>query len=659
LYADAGYTVAPTELTWADSNSLDKAFTLTGPAVTPEYDPPRDMTVSLSAPAGGAVLGLAEQTVTVLDQLVSETFEEYTAGRPLYEHLAQEDDDGFWFFYNEDIDALRTEPLNGGAQAVLIWTAPAAGRLSFTWGHNSTTINTPYTNIPFTGTCLFEAGGQSLELTAAETNNTVGVNAGDVIRWTATGQVSNYVAHLKGLAWEGLTPPASAGVAPALESVIQIDHVRADTNLVNLAWPAGAGNPADITQRLYAGPAANALAEVAPAGGVASGLNAVGEGIVTLAAAQGWVYWRVDTEVSGDIGTGSVAGPVWRFAIVELPVFQPGAPASGQTWTAYLKAGSSLPLTAQSSTPVTYTAFGLPDGMAIDPQTGEISGTPKRGGTYSVTVRATNHAGSTDLNFTVEVQKLPDFASRVKIPGFLLERTTAPATGQIYEGVIAGTVNFQSRSSGKLSARLDTGGRRQSLTGTWVVEGLDASRLTATLANRKGDTMELELTADGILRGNYNGALLLGRAFDTGATSVYQGYYTAALPARVLSTASAAIDNRPEGYGYLALTVRTKGRVKYAGQLADGQRLNGSSELMVFTAAEMRAMGYDVAGNGSFALFPLYKALYGRRGHAAAMVWIEALNPAVVDDNLVWIENTQWSYPGKSARMMEDGFLAA
>ncbi|MDD2456434.1 MAG: hypothetical protein PHE10_08930, partial [Kiritimatiellae bacterium] len=200
---------------------------------------------------------------------------------------------------------------------------------------------------------------------------------------------------------------------------------------------------------------------------------------------------------------------------------------------------------------------------------------------------------------------------------------------------------------------------RQSLTGTWVVEGLDASRLTATLANRKGDTMELKLTADGILRGNYNGALLLGRAFDTGATSVYQGYYTAALPARVLSTASAAIDNRPEGYGYLALTVRTKGRVKYAGQLADGQRLNGTSSLMVFNGAEMRAMGYDVAGNSSFALFPLYKALYGRRGHAAAMVWIEALNPAVVDDNLVWIENTEWSYPGKSARMTEDGFLAA
>ncbi|MDD4020087.1 MAG: Calx-beta domain-containing protein, partial [Kiritimatiellae bacterium] len=192
LSAPAGYTVDPAVLQWADSNSDDKPFTLTGPAVTPEYDT-RDVAVSLSGPAGGAVLGLAAQTVTALDQLVSETFEEYTAGRPLYEHLAQEDDDGFWFFYNEDIDALRTEPLNGGAQAVLIWTAPAAGRLTFTWGHNSTTINTPYTNIPFTGTCLFEAGGQSLELTAAETNNTVGVNAGDVIRWTATGQVSNYV----------------------------------------------------------------------------------------------------------------------------------------------------------------------------------------------------------------------------------------------------------------------------------------------------------------------------------------------------------------------------------------------------------------------------------------------------------------------------------
>ena len=139
---------------------------------------------------------------------------------------------------------------------------------------------------------------------------------------------------------------------------------------------------------------------------------------------------------------------------------------------------------------------------------------------------------------------------------------------------------------------------------------------------------------------------------------MYQGFYTVALPTHVLATASAAIDNRPEGYGYLTLTVRRNGQVKYAGQLADGQRLNGTSALMAFSGAEMRAMGYDVVGNGSFAVFPLYKTLYGRRGHAAAMVWIEPHEQMNVADNLVWIENTRWHYPGKSTSMKNDGFLA-
>lgn len=645
--APEGYTVTPRLLEWGDGDSADKLFTVSGIDTTPQYDA-RTFTLELALDSGQVALGTDAQTVQVLDQLVSATFETYVAGRPVYEHLAQAG--GLWF-YNDAIDALRTEPLNNSERAVLVWTAPAAGRLAFTWGQTGT------------GTLLVEVVDVdgSLTLTESETNNTVAVYAGDEVRWTATGHSDEYVAYVTDLGWEPLVAPtAAAGLAPTDGRLLQIDDVRADVSLVDLAWQAGAENPADAVQCLFAGAAADALVEVVPAGGVVvSGLNAVDEGIVDLTEAQGWVYWRVDTQVTADLGTVSVQGPAWRFAVVDVPMFQAGTPGEGQVWTTYLKAGVSLPLAADSTTPVTYTATGLPAGMMIDQRTGTISGTPKRSGVYAVTVRATNQAGSKDLRFVISVQPLPDFVRGVKMQGLLLEPTETPSTEQAYEGVVVGTVTFQASSSGKLRARTEVGGKRQSLTGTWVVDGLDANRLTGVLDNRAGDTMELVLTADGILRGVYNnGMLVLARAFDPADAPVYQGFYTVALPTHVLATASAAIDNRPEGYGYLTLTVRRNGQVKYAGQLADGQRLNGTSALMAFSGAEMRAMGYDVVGNGSFAVFPLYKTLYGRRGHAAAMVWIEPHEQMNVADNLVWIENTRWHYPGKSTSMKNDGFLA-
>jgi subtilase family serine protease len=56
----------------------------------------------------------------------------------------------------------------------------------------------------------------------------------------------------------------------------------------------------------------------------------------------------------------------------------------------------SLQLSATSSaaTAITYAASGLPTGIAVDPTSGEISGTPTTAGTYSVTVSATDSSGS-------------------------------------------------------------------------------------------------------------------------------------------------------------------------------------------------------------------------------------------------------------------------
>lgn len=58
--------------------------------------------------------------------------------------------------------------------------------------------------------------------------------------------------------------------------------------------------------------------------------------------------------------------------------------------------------------PVTYTVAKLPPGLAINQATGLISGSPTRGGTYPVTVRAANAAGTADavLSFDLQVAEL-------------------------------------------------------------------------------------------------------------------------------------------------------------------------------------------------------------------------------------------------------------
>jgi hypothetical protein len=89
-----------------------------------------------------------------------------------------------------------------------------------------------------------------------------------------------------------------------------------------------------------------------------------------------------------------------------------GAPAfTSSSFTATGAAnGAFIYQIVASGSPTSYGATGLPAGLVLNAATGEITGTPTVGGTYSVTVSATNAGGTRSatltLNFTDEFDAL-------------------------------------------------------------------------------------------------------------------------------------------------------------------------------------------------------------------------------------------------------------
>ena len=82
----------------------------------------------------------------------------------------------------------------------------------------------------------------------------------------------------------------------------------------------------------------------------------------------------------------------------------------GESYTAKLQATGNN---------ITWSASGLPDGLTLNENTGTISGTPTKEGTFNFTVTATNSAGNASKEYTLNIK-----SATVPVTGVTLDKTT-------------------------------------------------------------------------------------------------------------------------------------------------------------------------------------------------------------------------------------------
>ncbi len=115
--------------------------------------------------------------------------------------------------------------------------------------------------------------------------------------------------------------------------------------------------------------------------------------------------WNILLGATNDNGTGN--GNLALTVNFPAPVISSQLVADGLVNTAFTYS------IAASNCPATYNAVGLPPGLAINGQTGVISGTPTTPGISNVTISATNGSGADNKTLTVAIYANPPAAPNI------------------------------------------------------------------------------------------------------------------------------------------------------------------------------------------------------------------------------------------------------
>ncbi len=116
--------------------------------------------------------------------------------------------------------------------------------------------------------------------------------------------------------------------------------------------------------------------------------------------------------------------------VIGAAVTVSSAPVLGSAPPASVQFGHqvTLAVTADSALPVTYKVIGgsLPKGVTLDAKTGVISGAAVESGTFTVLLRATNSAGSTDAVVVIKVAKAIELIKAKPVAPTVVGAKTVP-----------------------------------------------------------------------------------------------------------------------------------------------------------------------------------------------------------------------------------------
>ncbi|HEY4248256.1 MAG TPA: rhamnogalacturonan lyase B N-terminal domain-containing protein [Lacunisphaera sp.] len=242
----------------------------------------------------------------------------------------------------------------------------------------------------YTGATNVNAGTLNLTGSLSTAVSAVTINSGGTL--AGTGAVSRPVML-----------NAGGTIAPAGTAIVgTISGASLDWNGGTLAVDLGATGTSDqlaLSGALTKDAASGCTVAFAPASGFSVGNT------YTLATFASTNFTAADFTATGlPAGTGAL----FIVNATSLQIQIQGSPSITSATNASGTFGTPFSYTIGSTeTPVTFGATGLPAGLGIDPATGIISGTPGAAGTFSVTITATNSAGSDSKTLTLDIARAP------------------------------------------------------------------------------------------------------------------------------------------------------------------------------------------------------------------------------------------------------------
>ena len=581
LSASDGGTISPSSLTLgAASGAGSSTFTYTpAKAADDAFTESYDVTITLSTSTAStyASLGTRTTVVTVKDQDVAMTLDEYKATDGNLASLKSAS--GTW--YVDQGGVLRCVALSAeNPEAVLEWTAPSAGHLDLS-------------AVAYAGTGFTAKVGEN-EASATEIK-TVGVSAGDVVTFTASApaqevepepesglqsarrlagdapEESPYAGLDGGLVFTPLAGPSITSIPNG--ALIQLDDIKDDASVVDIALSEVEGAE---SYTVYASPDGSDYSEVELGG--SNTVNAVEAGIVTsLEKAQGMIYLYAACGVSNayDLAASEIlvaTGPVMSFAVVEKPVFNAGIPTY---ITAYVKLETSASFPAVSRQPMTYSISGAPSGIKID-NNGNLYGKPTRSGTFNAVVTASNASGGTTHPVTIVVKAANTL--KEKCVGFVCDGDT-----------LVGTVELKVTANGAVTAKL-VAPAKVTRKGTAASSG---GSLSFTSGN-----LRISRSGSGLWTGTYNGHTVVARKQGSGYTGTY------------VST----MESSGTAVAYALATVKSGGKASVKFMMPDAKQVSAQAKWIVLSAGEASSLGISMPGGaGSALFFPAYKSSSGRK----------------------------------------------